>query len=176
MADHNEDLFDDDDLDDLPEDALTELENNAIQFTQTWTQVAKPVPPSSDYGDEFEDDDLDDAVLIDESRSTPAVVPDPHRSNAGQITGREQLRQGYGAVLNSNPALANRQLRNAPPKFAQPSRHPIRVQLPQAESMVAQQGSLPSTQAADVEVESLQQQIEEVNFEWFKWWLISDWL
>jgi hypothetical protein len=74
MAGHDdgESNYDNDDLDDLPSDALIELENNAIQFTQAQRVKAAP---SSDYGDDFEDEDLDDAVVIDESRSTPAIVP-----------------------------------------------------------------------------------------------------
>ena len=61
------DDFSDDGFDDLNDVALQELENNAVQFTQ-----AQRLGPSqsashtlSQFG--FEDDDLDDAVVVDES-------------------------------------------------------------------------------------------------------------
>lgn len=117
MAAHDdgESNYDDDDLDDLPTDALLELENNAIQFTQAQRVKA---PPSSDYGDDFEDEDLDDAVVIDESRSTPAF---PRQTVPGPATQHEQFRQQrYVAANNSN--LANRQRYNPPPKFNESSR------------------------------------------------------
>lgn len=96
MAPHEdgENNFSDDDfLNDIPADALDELENNAIAFTQAQIKA----PPSSDYGDEFDDDDLDDAVVIDEARSAPAVVPYIPRSNVDQAVRHEQFhRQLYG--------------------------------------------------------------------------------
>lgn len=111
---HGENNFSDDDLDDLPIDALAELEHNAIQFTQATNTQARPKPapaPSSDYGDDFDDEDLDDAVVIDESRSTPAIVTAFSRNNPGPPTERDQFRQQrYG---NSN-ALANRQRPDIP--------------------------------------------------------------
>jgi hypothetical protein len=126
MAGHHddeEDYFDDDDLDALPNDTLIELENNAIQFTQAQTQARHKPPPSSDYGDDFEDENLDDAVVIDESRSTPAIVPTYSRYNAGQTTQSEQFRQQrYGTI--SHPDLPTSVRPNNPPIFNQPSRLP----------------------------------------------------
>jgi hypothetical protein len=158
--DDGDNFFDDDDLDTLPHDALVELENNAIQFTQAQTATRYIVTASSDYGDDFDDEELDDAVVIDESRSTPAALPALHRNIPGQATQREQFRQQrHGTTLSTlNPNLASRQRPPDPPKFNQPNRSQPRI--PQNDSMTAQQGS----QASGVEanVESLQRQIEEV--------------
>jgi hypothetical protein len=75
----DDESFDEFDLNDLPEDALDELESNAIQFTQAQHNAPSTsrvvAAAGSDYGDDFEDDDLDDNVVIDESRSTPALNP-----------------------------------------------------------------------------------------------------
>ena len=161
MAGHGneESFFDDNDLDVLPNDVLLELENNAIQFTQAQTNNANrpKAAPSSDYGDDFEDEDLDDAVVIDESRSIPAVVPILHRNVPGQATQQEQFRQQrYGEANNSS--LANRQRYNPPPKFSE-SRHlpqvPIARHVPQ--------GLQGGEQAPRPDVSSLQRQIEEVT-------------
>ncbi len=156
--DGGDDFFDDDDLDALPHDTLLELENDAIQFTQAQTQAQaqaarqKP-PPSSDYGDEFDDEDLDDAVVIDESRRTAAIPP---LQRLDPVTQHEQFRQErYGAPSGTN--LANR-----PRQLHQPSRASAQIPIPQHESMVAQQGSHPSA-AADLTVESLQEQVELVR-------------
>jgi len=68
------DDFSDDGLDGLNDNALQELENNAIQFTQVQkgglTQGA-PLPRSSSYNFELEDDDLDETVVIDELAQVP---------------------------------------------------------------------------------------------------------
>lgn len=152
MAGHDdgESAYDDDDLDDLPSDALVELENNAIQFTQAQRVKAAP---SSDYGDDFEDGDLDDAVVIDESRSTPALrqtVPGP------AIQHEQFRRQRYGMANNSN--LANRQRYNPPPKFNESSRLPSGPIVQHADKV--EQGT--GEQAAGSDVLSLQRQVEEV--------------
>jgi len=145
--------YDDDDLDDLPTDALLELENNAIQFTQA--QRAKAAP-SSDYGDDFEDEDFDDAVVIDESRSTPAVVPVLRRNAPGPATQHEQFRQQrYGAA--NTPSLASRQRYNPPPRFNEPSRLPAAPSSQQAHQVVLGGG-----EQAGPDVLSLQRQVEEV--------------
>ncbi|KAM0284003.1 hypothetical protein ACHAQH_002198 [Verticillium albo-atrum] len=62
------DNYSDDGFDDLNPNALQELENNAIQFTQAQTQAPLQTqqPADNPYNDlEFEDDDLDDTELID---------------------------------------------------------------------------------------------------------------
>jgi hypothetical protein len=173
MAAHDDggNNYDDDDLDHLPTDALLELENNAIQFTQA--QRAKAAP-SSDYGDDFEDEDLDNAVVIDESRSTPAVVQVLRQHGSGPATQHEQFRQQrYGA--SSTPSLASRQRHNLPPKFNNPSGLPAApiTQLPQqAEPGEAQQ--------AGSDVLSLQRQVAEVIVSllsivyWISWFLAAE--
>jgi hypothetical protein len=164
MASHDdgESFFDDDDLDALPNDALIELENDAIQFTQAQTNYTSRVraAPSSDYGDDFEDEDLDDAVVIDESRSTPAIIPTFRRTAPGQATQHEQFRQQrHGTVNNSN--LANRQRYNTPPKFNETNRLPPTAPINYEEPKVEQGGD---GQAHGPDVSSLQRQIEEVMF------------
>ena len=165
-----ENNFSDDDLDDLPVDALQELEDNAIQFTQfTQACVVVNAPPSSDYGDEFDDEDLDDAVVVDEARSVPPVVPSFNRGPPSQVAQREQFRQQrYGAPSILSPNLANRTKPNVPPTLNQPSRTqapaPIPIQQQQHESMVAQQGSLPEP---GEKVDNLQKQIQEAGYNHF---------
>ncbi|KAF7869664.1 hypothetical protein EAF04_004448 [Stromatinia cepivora] len=96
MAPHEdgENNFSEDDfLNDIPADALEELENNAIAFTQAKIKA----PPSSDYGEGFDDDDLDDAVVVDEASSAPVVAPYVPRNNVNQVTRQEQFgQQRYG--------------------------------------------------------------------------------
>lgn len=157
-----ENNFSDDDLDDLPANALQELENNAIQFTQAATQAQVKAPPSSDYGDEFDDEDLDDAVVIDEAKSAPAVNPILNRGPQSQVAQRERFRQQrYGAPRDPN--LDNRPRPSAPPTLNQPNRDRphVPVQIQQHESMLAQQGSLP--ESSD-DGDDLQKQIQEVRF------------
>jgi hypothetical protein len=160
--DDGDNFFDDDDLDTLPHDALVELENNAIQLTQAQTTSRyNTAAASSDYGEDFDDEELDDAVVIDESRSTPAAIPALHRNIPGQATQRIQFRQQrHGTPSTLNPNLASRQRPPDPPKFSQSDRSPPRIPIPQNESMTAQQGSQAS--GVDGNFESLQRQIEEV--------------
>ncbi|KAJ9137549.1 DNA repair protein Rad26 [Pleurostoma richardsiae] len=76
------DDFSDDGFDDLNDIVLQELENNAIQFTQAQKfaqSQAAPQPPAQranyDYSYGFEDDDLDDTVVIDELAQLPVRHP-----------------------------------------------------------------------------------------------------
>ncbi|OBT86555.1 hypothetical protein VE02_04315 [Pseudogymnoascus sp. 03VT05] len=73
MADSadGDDFFSDDGLDGLAPDALDEIENNAIRYTQYQATQALTVPPSSDYGDDLDDEDLDDAVVFDGAQVDP---------------------------------------------------------------------------------------------------------
>ena len=64
-----DDYFSDDDLDALNVNALQELENTAIQFTQAQRRYEE----QSQTYDFFEDDDLDDAVVQDELRGKSAL-------------------------------------------------------------------------------------------------------
>ncbi|KAK6583832.1 hypothetical protein PZA11_003562 [Diplocarpon coronariae] len=153
--DDGDSFFADEDLDALPEDTLDELENNAIQFTQAQTQAPRlHPPPSSDYGDEFDDEDLDDAVVIDESRSTVAAVNYPHRSNPAQTSQREHV--------NPNLNLPSRQWPGPPPNYNQSRYNPAILPPLQSrhsaehDSMGAAQGSAQATQQ-DPEAERLRQ-------------------
>ncbi|KAF2962948.1 hypothetical protein GQX73_g10618 [Xylaria multiplex] len=82
------DDFSDDDFDTLNANALQELENNAIQFTQAQKAYeprdpAPPdtlqLPPDISYHHHFEDDDLDDAVVVIQAAPLPAPAPTPER-------------------------------------------------------------------------------------------------
>ncbi|KAI0532070.1 hypothetical protein GGR58DRAFT_199086 [Xylaria digitata] len=82
------DDFSDDDFDTLNANALQELENNAIQFTQAQKtyEHRDPVPPGAlqlppdiSYHHHFEDDDLDDAVVVVQDAPLPAPAPTPER-------------------------------------------------------------------------------------------------
>ncbi len=162
--DDGDSVYGDDDLDALPEDALDELENNAILFTQAQTQAA-PIhhPPTSDYGDEFEDEDLDDAVVIDESRSTPAIN---HLYSQRTLPGKSSQQNHFRPPqqTNPNPGLSNRQDSNPrppPPKYNQPASFLQRAAVPRDDSMRVEQGSAPSTESIS-ELERLQRMVEEV--------------
>jgi hypothetical protein len=67
------DEFSDDSLDDLNDTDLQALENNAIQFTQAKLGQSQAAPTQHEY--EFEDDDLDDTVVIDEHAQPPRPPP-----------------------------------------------------------------------------------------------------
>lgn len=72
------DDFSDDDLDALNVNVLQELENNAIQFTQAQKkyQPSQTQPQlQAPLEDDFEDDDLDDAVVQDELGDTSVQPP-----------------------------------------------------------------------------------------------------
>ncbi|KAH7035885.1 uncharacterized protein B0I36DRAFT_239215 [Microdochium trichocladiopsis] len=83
------DDFDDDDLDSLNPLALQQLEENAIQFTQA--AQARPLNTQRSLAyDDFEYDDLDDAVVQDDLRGTSAIspqrVPQPYAQHAPVTT------------------------------------------------------------------------------------------
>lgn len=143
------DDFSDDGFDDLNDTVLQELENNAIQYTQAQKQAqsqAAPPPQSSAYEFGFEADDLDDAVVFDESAQQlagPAVgkslPPQPPRI-APTITGQPRWQQGGHPGATSAPGHTPSQIgpRAVPPRHlpqALPSpRYPPRP-LPQARSI-----------------------------------------
>ncbi|KAI0856079.1 hypothetical protein F4860DRAFT_426205 [Xylaria cubensis] len=104
--------FSDDDLDGLNATALQELENNAIQFTQaqrTYDRPNPPVPPkilpapprgqrrsNVVYG--FDDDDLDDSVVVAQNAPQSKSALPPARAVApgvksAQLPSRVQPRQ-----------------------------------------------------------------------------------
>lgn len=151
---HDDDSYDDDfDLDGLPHEALLQLESNAIQFTQAQqTQASLQHPaPSSDYGDDFDDEDLDDNVVVDESRSTPAIIPafQQHRiSQRGDSIPQHLL-------IPQSPRVQRPLGRRPPlPPFNQSQQS---VKIPHREATPIRQSSQPDKLAR------LQQQLEEVR-------------
>ncbi|KAI0467750.1 hypothetical protein F4859DRAFT_493493 [Xylaria cf. heliscus] len=114
-----DDYFSDDDLDALNANALQELENNAIQFTQAQrpyeppnhsNHSKRPVPPKPlpppprgqqrshvAYGVEVEEDDLDDAVVVVHDALQPKTALSPARAvgptRPAQLPSRAQPRQ-----------------------------------------------------------------------------------
>jgi hypothetical protein len=173
VPNRGEHFYSDDDLDDLPNDYLAELEHNAIQFTQAHTQPRTlnagadlKVAPSSDYGDDIDDEDLDDAVVIDESRSTPVAIPNLQRDVPNQAVQREQFRQHlYGSGTVGNPhatGLDNGKARMPPPPmFSQPIPSGSRARTTADDPKDLEHGSQPSV--ADPGVDALQKQIQEVS-------------
>jgi hypothetical protein len=149
--------FDDDDLDDLPDSTLAALENHAIRLTQAaHNQGGRQAPPSSDYGDDFDDEDLDDAVVIDEARSAPAIVPTLHRRPLSQTPQREQ--QFLHPLPYGNTSHANRQRQET--LIHQPDHLPQPAPLPYKQPVPIRQGS----QAKGTEeVALLRRQLEEVR-------------
>lgn len=96
MVDFQDEDFSDDDLDKLPQDTLIELENKAIQYTQAQTQARLNAVFTSDYGDDLEDDDLKDAVVIDGSSSTQVIIPSLHVN----ITKTTELQKDVGVKIS----------------------------------------------------------------------------
>ncbi len=95
------DDFSDDDFDALNANALQELENSAIQFTQAQKTFeprnpppARALQPQHDVGYDFEDDDLDDAVvvvqdaLLPSAALPPAPAPAPAPKRPAQLPSR----------------------------------------------------------------------------------------
>lgn len=130
-------LFDDPDL-------LVNLESQAIQSTQR--PALTKGPPSSDYGD-FDEEDLDDAVIIDEAKCPPSYV----HSNVGQdlpsalpkvgqASPQEQFRQeryGLSGRPRSSPSInppSKHKPKPPPPLFAQNDPIPVRQSQPAADA------------------------------------------
>lgn len=167
MAGHDDggNFFSDDSLDDLAPTDLEQLENNAIQFTQGAVHVKGP--PSSDYGDDF-DDDLDDAVVIDEARSSPAVLPALQRNNAGQATPVQFRQQRFGTVGHpSEPGNKPQRQEPAPPIFRRPSRPPSPFH---QNTPIQIQHSIQIADGSHEKLEDLQKQIEEVSIQGLGCW------
>ncbi|KAK3935275.1 hypothetical protein QBC46DRAFT_272080 [Diplogelasinospora grovesii] len=86
------DYFSDDEFEDLNDNVLQELENNAIQFTQAQRLAQSQVAPHDQHaalGYSFVDDDLDDSVVLDELAQPPPQPP----SLAGQQPRNQQSQQ-----------------------------------------------------------------------------------
>ncbi|KAI0131875.1 hypothetical protein BJ170DRAFT_691102 [Xylariales sp. AK1849] len=95
------DDFSDDGFDGLDANALQELENSATQFTQGHKKVDL-TQKQLDF--EFEDDDLDDAVVTDELRGNPVLLPEQQSAaSSSRIAPQQQQQQqpqqnGWGPV------------------------------------------------------------------------------
>ncbi|KAK3290367.1 uncharacterized protein B0H64DRAFT_427652 [Chaetomium fimeti] len=122
------DDFSDDGFDDLNDTVLQELENNAIQFTQA-QQLAQSqaAPPAQNdaFEYEFEDDDLDDTVVIDEHalpppRPAPQQTAVPIQQPRHTTTGTQRWNQHLPPSRLAYPAR---------PQYAPPSR-PVPPPLP----------------------------------------------
>ena len=143
------DDFSDDGFDDLNDNILQELENNAIHFTQAQklvqsqfpsqtpapAAVAAPPPSAplqpfqtdvSDYNNyNFEDDDLDDAVVIDELAQLPLRHPAASTANDKSHTPQQQ-HPHHSRPRPAPGQTAWNPLRPAPPSasFSSHARHP----------------------------------------------------
>lgn len=164
--DDGDNYFSDSELDELPQNALDELENNAILHTQHQTQATQIInlPPSSDYGDGFDDDDLDDAVVIDEAQGVPERVL-ALQSPSGPNTQREQFRSGrYGEPANISP-LADRTLKHNWTLEKRPGVQDAPVSVQKCASLGNQQGESVKEAIMDPIVEALQKQVQEVSLD-----------
>lgn len=124
------DEFSDDGFDDLDDEVLDQLEENAIQATQAQKPAPsqsqrQPQPPfarstlaAAAFDDYSFDDDLDDTVVINESeaqRPGPAVPPPQHRTPAP-----------YAAPSRWNQHLAHQQTPNVQrPAYPPRSQYPV---------------------------------------------------
>ncbi|KAI8959905.1 hypothetical protein F5Y11DRAFT_331591 [Daldinia sp. FL1419] len=111
------DDFSDDDFDTLNANVLQELENNAIQSTQAQKKYqqsqAQPL-----YVDDFEDDDLDDAVVRDELRGN-SILPEEKTQLPSRVAPQQQYQQQW---RNPVPAPAGH---FRPPSVHSVSRNPL---------------------------------------------------
>ncbi|KAF3767324.1 hypothetical protein M406DRAFT_39213 [Cryphonectria parasitica EP155] len=138
------DDFSDDGFDELNDTTLQELENHAIQFTQaqrfdqSQSQALKDI---DDYGLE-EDDDLDDALVLDESANAPVrpvverqtgSTAAPFAQDARQLPSRsfQQPRWQQQPVTGAKPPTQYSTIRNSGPtssRYAAPGPHmPLRM-------------------------------------------------
>ncbi|TLD15120.1 hypothetical protein PspLS_10608 [Pyricularia sp. CBS 133598] len=103
------DDFSDDGFDDLPDNALQELENTAIQFTQAQTQIQQqPSQPREVFDLDFEDDDLDDTVVFDELAQHPAKPPQLPQGRVAPAVAQPRQQWNAAPVAHSHTALSNR--------------------------------------------------------------------
>ncbi|KAI1371446.1 hypothetical protein F4677DRAFT_435671 [Hypoxylon crocopeplum] len=120
------DDFSDDDLDTLNPNALQELENNAIQFTQAQKkyQQSQSQPqlhpqPQLQLDNDFEDDDLDDAVVQDELRGNSVLLPEQSARLPSRVIHQQQTTNPWGVPV---PVPASR---FRPQPIASSSRPPV---------------------------------------------------
>ncbi|KAI1845939.1 hypothetical protein JX265_011165 [Neoarthrinium moseri] len=102
------DDFSDDGFDDLNANVLDELENGAIQFTQA-QKLADPTQASL-KDEDYDDDDLDDAIVTDDLRGKSllpsAAAADPYVTTSSRIV-PQQLSQQNGWAATHAPASAS---------------------------------------------------------------------
>jgi hypothetical protein len=97
MDDDDEFGFSDEGLDDLPADALLQLETDAIRATQHEAQYETlPRAPESDYGDY--DDDGDEVINLDEQAGIPQASA--WAADAAPRRQHDQAQQEYNYDLN----------------------------------------------------------------------------
>lgn len=161
-----ENFFSDDDLDALPDDALDELEQNAIQLTQyhrTQATVILDDSSSSKYGEALEGDDVENAIVKDQpSQILARRIPAVQGLSTRTTTTSEQFqpsRYGYGSGFNPS----------GPRQLQQPGRRPVFHRNDSDVTLQSETGAAPGVatphppQAAPVaDVETLQRQVQEL--------------
>lgn len=176
--------FSDDDFDDLNANALAELENTAIQFTQAQQKATQTQEDEHQTGDlDFEDDDLDgDPVIHDESRGQPIPVDRPLVQSSTRIVPqhgtqqqngwrapvpipgshmRQQNGQSFGRPLHPQAAIGARQSQSGPYSQMRP---PAALPRPAPSIPSRYQASQASRQTAPSAAEaSLQAQVHELQ-------------
>ncbi|KAI1643086.1 uncharacterized protein F4817DRAFT_350900 [Daldinia loculata] len=99
------DDFSDDDFDTLNANILQELENNAIQFTQAQKKYQQS-QTQPQFVDDFEDDDLDDAVVQDELRGN-SILPEETTQLPSRVAPQQQYQQYQQQWSGQVPVPAN---------------------------------------------------------------------
>ncbi|KAM0664585.1 hypothetical protein ACQRIT_001724 [Beauveria bassiana] len=170
------DEFSDDGLDDLPENALREIENQAIQLTQAQARLPQDQPRSSidaraqqsDYGWE-EDDDLDTAQVVNDAGVPISRRPGFPKTPA-QVPTNPPPRRTIPPVPNPqwNPTLAQ-SVRTTAPMTQLPPRAGIaaasqRFNPSQATAAAGQAPLLTQTQPGDV-LSALQIRIRALEYD-----------
>jgi len=122
------DEFSDDGFDDLNDTILQELEDNAIQFTQAQKLAQSQVPVAARPPIQFDDDDLDDTVVLDQ-RSLPP-----------------QQRPGINKTLPTQQSRWNPQTHHPPPPQTRPT--PVYPQRPQYPPPARPAAPIPSQRLA----------------------------
>ncbi|KAI1006970.1 hypothetical protein K3495_g1247 [Podosphaera aphanis] len=140
MADYDdgESFYGDDDFDQLPQDALIELENDAIQYTQARTQARL----QGDYGDDTRDQDRNEVITIYADENDDVVQNNINKTLATRVPSRG-LENGQ-------------QLQNLISPCNDPSQRPITIHDPLIQSQNNQQLN------NDCRITSLHKQIEEL--------------
>ncbi|KAI1103815.1 hypothetical protein F4804DRAFT_308921 [Jackrogersella minutella] len=122
------DEFSDDDFDALNANILQELENNAIQFTQAQKKY-QPSQSQTQLFDDFEDDDLDDAVVQDELRGNSVLLPEKSAQLPSRVVPQQQAWGGPVPVPASHfrpqPIASSSRQPMPAPTSSRPSHQPV---------------------------------------------------